>query len=330
MNTITTEEHDVTQQTDGRRIVTNMALSLDGHYAAPHDPLDMSWVMPYAVTDVARDHLTGLWDTATTALLGRVNAEGFLGFWPTVIGMEGVDPRDEGFAKWIVDTDKVVLSSTLDKAPWERTTIVNKPSAQVAADLKSTDGGDILVLSSARASSKHCSRPTRSTGWPSPSFPSFSAAGRASSTTVCPRASGHSSAGHRANTARWRSSTTASAEPDPSPVSPSRDQGADGVRTSLGGPAPARARVGRRWTVSAVSPWSPPGRRRRQYEGESCRFDLQPVLRQDAEAHRGAAQALDGVVGAQVDHRVRISSCRCRCRAASSSRRDRRRRPRGS
>lgn len=149
VNATTTEDHDMTQQTDGRRIVTNIALSLDGHYAAPDNPLDMSWVMPYAVTDVARDHLTGLWKTATTALLGRVNAEGFLGFWPTVIGMEGADPRDEGFAKWLVGTEKIVLSSTLDQAPWEQTTIVNKPSAQVAADLKTTGGGDVLVLSSA-------------------------------------------------------------------------------------------------------------------------------------------------------------------------------------
>ncbi|MBN6051631.1 dihydrofolate reductase family protein [Nonomuraea sp. RK-328] len=95
------------QTTVGRRVVTNMSLSLDGHYAGPGDARDMSWVMPYAVTDVARDHLTSLWEPATTALLGRVNAEGFLGFWPTVIGMEGADPRDEAFAKWLVDTDQV-------------------------------------------------------------------------------------------------------------------------------------------------------------------------------------------------------------------------------
>jgi dihydrofolate reductase len=139
----------MTQQTAGRRVVTNIALSLDGHYAAPDNPLDMRWVMPYAVTDVARDHLTSLWEPATTALLGRVNAEGFLGFWPTVIGMEGADPRDEAFAKWLVDTDKVVLSSSLDKAPWERTTIADGPAAEVVAALRATEGGDILVLSSA-------------------------------------------------------------------------------------------------------------------------------------------------------------------------------------
>lgn len=109
----------------------------------------MAWVMPYAITDVARDHMTSLRESATTALLGRVNAEGFLGFWPTVIDMEGADARDVGFAKWLVDTDKVVFSSTLGEAPWQRTTIVDRPAAEVVADLKATEGGDILVLSSA-------------------------------------------------------------------------------------------------------------------------------------------------------------------------------------
>lgn len=139
----------MTGQTAGRRVVANMSLSLDGRYARPGDSQDMGWVMPYAHTDVARNHLTSLWQSASTALLGRVNAEGFLGFWPTVIDAEGTDPRDEGFARWLVGTDKVVLSSTLGGAPWERTTIVDKPTAEVVADLKATDGGDILVLSSA-------------------------------------------------------------------------------------------------------------------------------------------------------------------------------------
>ncbi|WP_326695942.1 dihydrofolate reductase family protein [Streptomyces sp. NBC_01754] len=139
----------MTEQTTGRRVVTNMSLSLDGRYAGPRGPQDMDWVMPYAVTDVARDHLTSLWRPATTALLGRVNAEAFLRIWPPVIGAEGADPRDEGFAKWLLDTDKVVLSSTLATAPWERTTVLDEPAAEVVAGLKEAEGGDILVLSSA-------------------------------------------------------------------------------------------------------------------------------------------------------------------------------------
>jgi dihydrofolate reductase len=139
----------MTEQTGSRRVVTSMNLSLDGHYDAAGAPTDMRWVLPYAVTDVARDHMVSLFQPATTALLGRVNAEGFLGFWPTIIGAEGVDPRDEAFAKWLVATDKVVLSSTLTEAPWERTSIVDNPTADVVDELKKQEGGDIVVFSSA-------------------------------------------------------------------------------------------------------------------------------------------------------------------------------------
>jgi dihydrofolate reductase len=132
-----------------RRVVANMSLTLDGRYAGPGGALDLGWVMPYAVSNTSRDHLTGLWEPATTALLGRVNAEGFLGYWPTVIGAPGTDPRDEGFAKWLVETEKVVLSRTLTQAPWERARLVDAPVADVVADLRGQDGGDILVLSSA-------------------------------------------------------------------------------------------------------------------------------------------------------------------------------------
>ncbi|MER5334096.1 hypothetical protein [Micromonospora sp. NPDC002717] len=38
---------------------------------------------------------------------------------------------------------RYALSSTLGTAPWERTTIIDKPTAEVATDLKATESGDI-------------------------------------------------------------------------------------------------------------------------------------------------------------------------------------------
>lgn len=132
-----------------RRIVANICLSLDGRYHGPEGPQDMGWVMPHAVSDLARDHLTSLWQPATTALLGRVNAEDFLSFWPTVVDQADADERDRGYAQWLVDAEKVVLSTTLTEAPWERTRIVDAPTAEVAAELRAQDGGDIVVFASA-------------------------------------------------------------------------------------------------------------------------------------------------------------------------------------
>ncbi|MFC8829387.1 dihydrofolate reductase family protein [Streptomyces sp. NPDC057137] len=132
-----------------RKVTANIALTLDGRYNGPGGPGDMGAIVRYATTEVARDHLTRIWEGATTALLGRLNAEGFLGFWPTVAEDENADPRDRGYAKWLVDTEKVVLSTTLTEAPWERTRVVNAPAADVVAELKAAGEGDILVNSSA-------------------------------------------------------------------------------------------------------------------------------------------------------------------------------------
>lgn len=132
----------------GRRVVANLALTLDGSYHGAGGPEDFAMIAPYATTDVARDHMARFVSTATTAVLGRVSAEGFLGFWPTVIGAEGADPRDEAYAKWLVSTEKVVLSSTLTEAPGENSRLRNAPAARVITELRETGTGDILVNSS--------------------------------------------------------------------------------------------------------------------------------------------------------------------------------------
>jgi dihydrofolate reductase len=132
-----------------RKVTANISLTLDGRYNGPGGPGDMGAIIPYAITDAARNHLTRIWENATTAVLGRLNAEGFLGYWPSVAGNENADPRDRGYAKWLVDTEKVVFSTTLTEAPWERTRVVNAPAAEVIEDLKATGEGEILVNSSA-------------------------------------------------------------------------------------------------------------------------------------------------------------------------------------
>jgi dihydrofolate reductase len=134
--------------TTTRRVTANINLTLDGRYNGPGGDFDLGAIVPYAATEVARNHLTRIWEHATTALLGRRSAEGFLGFWPSVAGDDNADPRDRGYAKWLVDTEKVVLSTTLTEAPWERTRVVNAPAADVVAELKATGEGDILVNTS--------------------------------------------------------------------------------------------------------------------------------------------------------------------------------------
>lgn len=135
--------------TSNSRIVTaNIALTLDGRYNGPGGPADVAAIVPYVTTEVARNHLDRIHENATTAVLGRKNAEGFLGFWPTVAADDNADPRDRAYAKWLVDTDKVVFSTTLADAPWERTRIANAPAAEIITELKADGEGEILVNTS--------------------------------------------------------------------------------------------------------------------------------------------------------------------------------------
>lgn len=132
-----------------RRVTANINLTLDGRYAGPGGPGDLGAIVPYATTDVARDHLARIHEHATTAVLGRINAEGFLGYWPSVADDETADPRDRGYARWLVGAEKIVLSSTLTEAPWDRTRVVDAPAAGVVTELRGAGEGDILVNCSA-------------------------------------------------------------------------------------------------------------------------------------------------------------------------------------
>lgn len=134
--------------TTTRRITANLSLTLDGRYHGPGGPADLSAIVPYAVSETGRNHLTRIWQQVTTALLGRGNAEGFVGYWSAVADDETADPRDRGYAKWLTSVEKVVLSTTWTEPPWEHTLVRNAPAADVVAELKAAGEGDILVNSS--------------------------------------------------------------------------------------------------------------------------------------------------------------------------------------
>jgi dihydrofolate reductase len=140
-----TEEKTMTQR---RTVVGNISLSLDGRVSGAGGPYDMGWIVPHAVSDGARDHMTRLIEPATTALLGRNNYQGFGGFWPAVAKDESADPRDRGFGQWLDDVEKVVFSTTLEKAEWHNARIAEASPAGEVRALRARPGGDIVVLAS--------------------------------------------------------------------------------------------------------------------------------------------------------------------------------------
>jgi len=131
-----------------RTVVANISLSLDGRTTGPGGEYDMGWIVPHAITNGARDHMISVTSPATTVLLGRKNYQGFSSYWPSVADNESADPRDRAFSRWLNSVEKVVFSSTLQKADWKNSHIVNDDPATVVRDLQLQAGGDIIVLAS--------------------------------------------------------------------------------------------------------------------------------------------------------------------------------------
>jgi dihydrofolate reductase len=131
-----------------RKVTANITLSLDGRVNGVGGDYDMSWIVPHAITEAARDHMIRVTSPATTILLGRKNYEGFGGFWPAVADDENAAPQDRAVAKWMNETEKVVFSTTLTKAPWQNSRIVDADPADVVKQLRAEGGGDIIVLAS--------------------------------------------------------------------------------------------------------------------------------------------------------------------------------------
>src|SRR5213082_28162 len=80
-------------------------------------------------------------EAADAQLLGRVTYEGFAKAWPT---MEGTG----SFGEKMNAMPKYVVSSTLDVADWNNTTILTGDLSEEVGKLKERYAGDILVAGS--------------------------------------------------------------------------------------------------------------------------------------------------------------------------------------
>lgn len=118
------------------KIVVTQFITLDGVIEAPNERS-----FPYWNDNIAKLKLDELM-AADAHLLGRVTYEGFAAAWP--------DRTDEaGFADRMNNLPKYVVSTTLEKAEWNNSTILKTDVAVQIAELKKQPGGDILVAGSA-------------------------------------------------------------------------------------------------------------------------------------------------------------------------------------
>jgi dihydrofolate reductase len=128
------------------RIVVTEFVSLDGVIEAPgggEDYKHAGWTFEIERGDEGDKFKLDELFEAEAQLLGRVTYEGFAAAWPSM--------TDEvGFAEKMNNMPKYVVSSTLDKAEWNNSTVLRGDVAAEVAKLKEDVDGVILVAGSAR------------------------------------------------------------------------------------------------------------------------------------------------------------------------------------
>jgi dihydrofolate reductase len=130
--------------TDMGKIVVTEFVSLDGVFEDPGGAEGYKhggWSFTFNRGDDGDKFKLDELMAADAHLLGRKTYEGFAAAWPTI--------TDEvGFAERMNSLPHYVVSSSIEKADWEPTTVIRDNVAEQIRGLKTEYAGDILVAGS--------------------------------------------------------------------------------------------------------------------------------------------------------------------------------------
>ena len=88
---------------------------LDGFIAGPNGELDWATMSP----EMDNSLMPAMMEQADTCLIGRVLYEGFASYWPDApANNPNLSQGEIHFTGWIEQAQKVVFSTTLEKAEW--------------------------------------------------------------------------------------------------------------------------------------------------------------------------------------------------------------------
>ncbi len=129
------------------RLSVGNFMTIDGVMEAPGSDDDslleaelQGWSMPYMVDEIGMRILEQL-QTNSGILLGRKTYDTFARFWPKM-------PADDPFGQLMNGKPKWVVSTTLDKADWNNTTIIRNNVFDEIRKLKAQPGNDIAIIGS--------------------------------------------------------------------------------------------------------------------------------------------------------------------------------------
>ena len=127
-----------------RKLKIQVQMSMDGCIAGPNNEMD--WI-DFSWNEKLREFEDRLHDPVDTILLGRKMTNEFISYWFDVINKP--DDPEYSIAKKMVETPKIVFTKSLTKSEWPNTEIATGDLKEEITNLKSQEGGDIIVYGGA-------------------------------------------------------------------------------------------------------------------------------------------------------------------------------------
>jgi dihydrofolate reductase len=119
-----------------RKLIALQLMSLDGVVEAPEE-----WAFSYSNEEMEAANAKGM-AASDALLLGRTTYEGLAAFWPH-------QPGGTPMVDYINSVRKFVVSTTLEEAGWNNSTLIGENPLENIAELKRQPGKDITIIGSA-------------------------------------------------------------------------------------------------------------------------------------------------------------------------------------
>ncbi|MEH6938748.1 dihydrofolate reductase family protein [Bacillus sp. JJ664] len=130
-----------------RKVILFLHTSLDGFVEGPNGVMDIGWV---SYNEELEKHAKEILSTVDTVLWGRGTYQMMKNYWTSVPSNPSAREHEIEHAKWIEDTQKIVFSTTLEKAEWNNSRLVKENIEEEIKNIKKQPGKDIIILGSPR------------------------------------------------------------------------------------------------------------------------------------------------------------------------------------
>jgi len=133
-----------------RKVILSMQMTLDGFSTGPNDEMD--YLPSFTNEMMWKDLHQEMWrnlEAADTFILGRRTYQIWEKYWPAAANNSKSTESDIRFSRFADETQKIVISNTLDRVEWKNTRLIKDNITEEIQKLKQQPGKNLIVAGGA-------------------------------------------------------------------------------------------------------------------------------------------------------------------------------------